>query len=243
VALARIAAATLAATAPQIVQAQIPPTETEARSYRGLHSAAMRGEADEIMQLVRAGADVNARDGNGRTPLHLAAYRGDPAAARALLAGKADPSLLDRQHYDAVTTAAVRDDVATLRALLEHGASARLVTSPYGGTALIAAAHLGHDEVVKMLIGAGAPLDHVNNLGWTALIEAVILGNGGHRHTETVRALVEAGANVTIPDRLGVTALGHARQRGYAEIAAILERVDARSPLPSGRGLDAQHPR
>ena len=90
------------------------------------------------------------------------------------------------------------------------------------------AAHLGHHEVVRELIGAGAPLDHVNNLGWTALIEAVILGNGGRRHTETVRALVEAGADVNLGDRSGVTALAHARQRGYTEITALLEQAGGR---------------
>ena len=52
------------------------------------------------------------------------------------------------------------------------GASAKLTTSRYDGTALIAAAHLGHDGVVRQLIAAGAPLDHVNNLHWTAVIEA-----------------------------------------------------------------------
>ena len=58
--------------------------------------------------------------------------------------------------------------------------------------ALIAAAHLGHAEVVKILIAAKAPLNHVNNLGWTALIESIVLGNGGSRHTETLRALGHA---------------------------------------------------
>jgi uncharacterized protein len=230
VVLAKLALTALAATAPLDAGAlaQFPPTETEARSYRGLHSAATRGDLNEVVQLIMAGIDVNARDGNGRTPLHVAAFRGDAAIVRALLAGKADPNLLDRQRYDAVTIAAVRDDVDTLRALLAHGASARLTTSPYDGTALIAAAHLGHHEVVHELIGAGAPLDHVNNLGWTALIEAVILGNGGRRHTDTVRALVEAGADVNLADRSDVTPLAHARQRGYAEIAALLERAGGR---------------
>jgi uncharacterized protein len=229
-ALARLALTALAATAPLNAgtRAQIPPTETEARSYRGLHSAATRGDVDEITRFLAAGADVNARDGNGRTPLHVAAYRGDPAVVRALLAGGADPNLLDRQRYDAVTIAAVRDDVDTLRALLAHGADARLATSPYDGTALIAAAHLGHHEVVRELIGAGAPLDHVNNLGWTALLEAVILGNGGRRHTETVRALIKAGADVAIADRNGVTPLQHARQRGYDAMAEMLEAAGGR---------------
>ena len=38
-------------------------------------------------------------------------------------------------------------------------------------------------------------MDHVNNLGWTALIEAVILGDGGARHTRIVAALIKAGAD------------------------------------------------
>jgi ankyrin repeat protein len=123
-----------------------------------------------------------------------------------------------------VTIVSVRDDVPTLKALLAAGASARLTTSIYDGTALIAAAHLGHDGIVRELIRAGAPLDHVNNLGWTALIEAVILGDGGKRHIETVRALVDAGADLQIGDRQGVTPLQHARSRGYAAIVEILTR-------------------
>ena len=88
--------------------------------------------------------------------------------------------------------------------------------------ALIAGAHLGHHEVVRRLIACGAPLDHVNNLGWSALIEAVVLGDGRPDHVETVRALVKAGADRTIADRDGVTPLQHARARGYDAIVAIL---------------------
>jgi ankyrin repeat protein len=115
--------------------------------------------------------------------------------------------------------------VPTLKALLASGASAKLTTSIYDGTALIAAAHLGHDSVVRELIRAGAPLDHVNNLGWTALIEAVILGDGGPSHTETVRALVEAGADPKFRDRNDMTPLQHAEARGYAHIASILSQA------------------
>jgi ankyrin repeat protein len=206
-------------------QAQTPPTAAELSAYRGLHAAAAMGSAEEINRLGRAGADVNARDSSGRTPLHVAAFQGHGSAAQALIAMGADPNVLDNQRYDAVTVAAVRDDLPTLKALLAAGASARLITSRYDGTALIAAAHLGHDGVIKELIKAGAPLDHVNNLGWTALMEAVVLGDGGPRHTETVRALLQARANVEIPDRQGITPLQHARARGYASIVALFERV------------------
>ena len=73
-----------------------------------------------------------------------------------------------------------------LKLAIASGGNTRAITSPYKGTALIAAAHLGHAEVVEALIAAKAPLDHVNNLGWTALIEAIVLGDGGPRHQATV---------------------------------------------------------
>jgi ankyrin repeat protein len=208
--------------------AQMPPSPAERQRYTGLHAAAARGDAAEIRRLLAQGADPNVRDGHGRTSLHVATFGAHADAVRALAGGGADPNALDVQRYDAVTIAAVKDDVAMVRLLLSVGARAGNVTSPYDGTALIAAAHLGHDGVVRALIAAKAPLDHVNNLGWTALIEAVILGDGGPRHVATVRALVQAGADVNLPDRQGVTPLGHARQRGYDAMVAILRQAGAR---------------
>ena len=79
-----------------------------------------------------------------------------------------------------------------------------------------------------MLIAAKAPLDHVNNLKWTALIESIVLGDGGRNHTETLRALVEAGANVNIADGSGSTPLSLARSRGFREMVAILEKAGAK---------------
>lgn len=79
-----------------------------------------------------------------------------------------------------------------------------------------------------MLIAAKAPLDHINNLHWTALIESIVLGNGGERHTATLKALVEAGADVNIADRSGATPLSLAKDRGYAAMVAILEKAGVR---------------
>ena len=211
-----------------VTVAQIPPSAEDIERYRGLHAAAARDDAAEISRLLLAGANAEARDGNGRTALHVAVFTARAAAARALVAGGAQANALDGQRYDIVTIAAVRNDVATLRLALTLGASPRNVTSPYDGTALIAAAHLGHDEVVRELIRAGAPLDHVNNLGWTALLEAVILGDGGPRHVAVLRDLVRAGANPALADRQGVSALEHARKRGYTEMVAILDSAGRR---------------
>jgi uncharacterized protein len=82
--------------------------------------------------------------------------------------------------------------------------------------------------VVRQLINAGAPLDHVNNLHWTALIESIVLGNGGPRHLATLKLLVEAGANTQLADRQGATPLALARSRGFDEMVQILLKAGAR---------------
>jgi ankyrin repeat protein len=81
---------------------------------------------------------------------------------------------------------------------------------------------------VRMLIAAKAPLDHVNNLGWTAVIESIVLGDGGKRHVACLEALVKAGANVNLADRNGTTPLALARGRNYTEMVKILEANGAR---------------
>ncbi len=217
---AALACATLA-------QAQVPPTPSEAAAYQGLHAAAAQGDVAALKQLTAARADVNARDAYGRTPLHVATFARQHAAIRLLAQAGADLNMLESDRYDAVTIAAVADDEATLRLLLQLGASAKQVTSRYDGTALIAAAHLGHDGVVRQLIAAGAPLDHVNNLHWTALIESIVLGNGGPRHQATLQALLQAGASHALTDRQGNTPLQLARQRGYGAMVQMLQAAGA----------------
>jgi ankyrin repeat protein len=206
----------------QDAAAQTAPSAAEVAGYDGLHLAAHQGDLAAIRSLIAARADLNARDGNGRTPAHVAAFASNDAALEALAAASADMNALDDQVYDVLTIAAVANDPDMVALALRLGNRPDLVTSVYDGTALIAAAHLGHQEVVRRLIAGGAPLDHVNNLGWTALIEAVILGDGGPDHVETVRALVDAGADRTIADRDGVTPLQHAEARGYEKVAEIL---------------------
>ena len=208
--------------------AQIPPTAAELASYTGLFAVAATGDAKAISGIIARGGDVAARDGNGRTPLHVAAFLSQRDAARALVAGGADPRALDRQRYDIITIAAVKDDVAMLQLAIELGADARAITSPYDGTALIAAAHLGHHEVVVRLIAAGAPLDHVNNLGWTALIESIVLGDGGRRHVACLEALLAAGANPNLADRQGSSPLRLAHARWYPAMIALIEKAGGR---------------
>ncbi len=214
---------------PAIATAQTAPTAQEISQYRGVHAAVARGDISAVLRLVQQKRKaVNARDPHGRTPLMVAGYKRDVAIATALVAAGADVNARDSQAYDLITIAAVANDVPMLKLAIASGGNTGLITSPYDGTALIAAAHLGHVEVVQTLIDAKAPLDHVNNLRWTALIESIVLGDGGKNHIACLKALVDAGADVNISDGEGVTPLTLAKRRGYTKMVKILEKAGAR---------------
>ena len=223
-----VAACMAFATIAPAVHAQVAPSAAEVARYSGLHAAAHRGELARVKKLLASGAPVNARDPYGRTALHVATFARQREVVRALVQAGADTGLLENDRYDAVTIVSVANDEPTLRLLLELGASAKLTTSRYDGTALIAAAHLGHDGVVRQLIAAGAPLDHVNNLHWTAVIESIVLGDGGARHQAVLQALLEAGASTRLSDREGNTPLVLAKARGYAAMMEMLKKAGAK---------------
>lgn len=209
---------------PSLALSQTPPSTAEVSAYDGLFKAAYEGDVPSIARLAAAGADLNAKDAHGRTPTLVAAFASQDTAFKALVVAGADPNAQDEVGYDAVTIAAVADDPEFMSLALALGNRPNLIHTNWDGTALIAASELGNDEVVRRLIKAGAPLDHVNNLGWTALIEAIVLGDGGPRHVATVKALVDAGADATIADRNGMTPLQLAKARGFDEIVRILTR-------------------
>ena len=203
--------------------AQTAPTASEVAAYEGLFRAAHEGDIAAIRVALAAGANVNATDQRQRTPAHVAAFASQDGALEVLAGAGIDMNALEYRLYDVVTIAAVAGDPDLVALAIRLGNRPDLVTSVYQGTALIAAAHLGHHRVVGILVAAGAPLDHVNNLGWTALIEAVILGNGGPDHVKSLQILVDAGAKGSIADRDGQTPLALARARGFAEMVQILE--------------------
>ena len=202
--------------------AQIRPSPSEVASYQGLMKAAHEGDIALVNKLIGEGVDLGATDSHGRTAVHVAAHASHEEIIAVLATAGADMNALENDAYDAVTIAAVANDVAMLQAALAAGNKATNITSRYIGTALIAAAHLGHHEVVKVLIDAGAPLDHVNNLNWTAMIEAVVLGDGGANHQQTLQHLIDAGADASITDASGRTPLDLARERGYGEMVTML---------------------
>ena len=103
------------------------------------------------------------------------------------------------------------------------------ITNRYGGTALIPASEHGYVDVVQELL-TNTPVDvnHVNKLGWTALLEAIILNDGNERQQKTIELLISHGADVNLADGEGVSPLSHAKNKGFKEIEQILVRAGAK---------------
>ncbi|MEV4334405.1 ankyrin repeat domain-containing protein [Streptomyces sp. NPDC049597] len=192
---------------------------------RALLEAAARGDADAVRAALDEGATVGARDEHRRTPLLLAALGDHTAAARVLVAAGADPNDQDDRLDSPWLVTGVTGSVAMMRTLLPAGPRLK-VTNRFGGVCLVPAAERGHVDYVRAVLReTDVDVDHVNQLGWTVLLEAVILGDGGRDHQEVVELLITAGADPGLADKDGVTALQHAERRGFTEIAGLLRAV------------------
>ncbi|MFD6435769.1 ankyrin repeat domain-containing protein [Streptomyces venezuelae] len=189
---------------------------------RRLLDAARAGNAAEVTAALDAGARVEARDTELRSPLLLAALGDHVEAARVLVAAGADVDAQDHRSDSPWLVTGVTGSVAMLHVLLPAGPDLKL-RNRFGGISVIPASERGHVAYVREVLRVtDIDVDHVNDLGWTALLEAVILGDGGRAHQEIVELLLAAGATPDLADRDGVTPLAHAERRGFDRVAQLL---------------------
>lgn len=98
------------------------------------------------------------------------------------------------------------------------------IRNHYGGNALIPAAEKGHYETAKILLEkTDINIDFINYLGWTALLEVVILSKNKDMQVKMSKLLLDHGANVSIQDKDGVDALMHAKKNKHVELVKLLE--------------------
>ena len=193
-----------------------------------LHDAAREGDLDAIAALLAEGLPLDARDAAGRTPVMAATVARETASVRVLLEAGADPDIQD-DRLDSVFLYAGAEGLLDILRLANEAGADPTITNRFGGTALIPACERGHVAVVRYLLEASdVDVNHVNRLGWTGLLEAIILSDGGPAHQAIVALLIEHGADVNLADGDGVTPLAHARSRGFDEIASQLEAAGAR---------------
>lgn len=190
---------------------------------KALLSAAKDGDAGGVRSALVQGAQVDSRDGSGRSALMVAVLADDLDVARVLMEFGADPDAKDDRGESPWVNTGVTGSVAMMELLLPAQPDLTL-RNRFGGNALIPAAEKGHlDYVREVLRQTDIDIDHVNDLGWTALLEAVYYGNGSTVYRDIVRTLVDNGADVTIRDAKGRTAYDHAVRRGFTEIAALVK--------------------
>ncbi len=228
--------ASSAASTPLAPTASPTPTDEPAPSTdadRRLLRAAATGDLAAVRTALADGGNVEATDDTQATALVLAAYGNHVDVARLLVDAGADVNHKDRTEQSAylIATSEVGDDPRLLELMLSNGARVQAKDS-FNGTGLIRAADRGFPTIIGRLLDAGIQVDHVNELGWTALHEAIILGEGTEEYQRVVQQLLDAGADAELPSqRDGVRPIEHAQRRGFTKIEALLRKA-ARSMTP-----------
>lgn len=212
--------------------------------------ALMNGDRAQAIELIEAGTDVNAAQGDGTTPLHWAVYRLDPALVESLLDRGARPDPTNAYGSSPLAEAVKAADAALVRLLLEAGADVEAPNAD-GQTALMLAARTGSIEVARLLIDYGA--DIAAKELWRG--QTVLMWAADARFAALVELLIERGAavddravandwgvQVTSEPRAqyrptgGLTALLYAARAGCSGcVAALLDAgADVDRPNPDG---------
>jgi uncharacterized protein len=193
-----------------------------------LIQATERKDVDTILRLIEEGVDINTQGSDGRTSTMIATYNNDTETAKILIDAGADVNIQDDMKNNPFLYAGAEGYLDILKLTIKAGADPS-ITNRYGGTALIPASEHGYVDVIKELLSkTDIDINHVNDLGWTAMLEAIILNNGDRKQQQTVQLLIDHGADVNITDKDNVTPIQHAREKGFKEIEHILVKAGAK---------------
>lgn len=185
--------------------------------------AVSKGQINAVKELLDKGADANQKGKDSKSLLLTATEKNDLTMAKLLLQYGANVNQQDNILNSPFLYAGASGFTELVKLYLDHGADFKIFNR-YNGTALIPACERGHVETVRLLANTkGFPIDHINRLGWTALLEAIILGDGSQKYVDIVQILLDANSDKNIADNEGVTPLQHARKRGFNKIVTILE--------------------
>ncbi|MDQ8013750.1 MAG: ankyrin repeat domain-containing protein [Flavobacterium nitrogenifigens] len=176
-----------------------------------------------VVKALENGANVNTIDNAKRSLLLIATMGKQIEMAKVLIKYKADVNQQAENKDSAFLYAGASGQTELVQLFLNNGARFDIFNR-YNGSALIPACERGHVETVRLLANTkNFPIDHVNRLGWTALMEAIVLGDGSIKYQQIVQILKDAGSRMDIPDHDGITPLHHAQAKGFKEIVAIIK--------------------
>jgi ankyrin repeat protein len=185
--------------------------------------AAADGDRETVAALLRDGVDIDATNRQRRTAVLLAAMGGHYETVDLLVGAGADIDRQDETSFNPFLYGCITNDLRLVRMMVAAGTDVDRLTR-FGGVGLHPAAEKGHLELVRELLETTeVNVNHTNWVGWTPLLEAVILNDGGRTQQEIVKLLLDHGANPGMTDKYGKTPRELADGLGYTEIAELLE--------------------
>lgn len=176
-----------------------------------------------VEQELQKGMNVNTVDTKNRSLLLIATNNQNQEMAELLVKHGANVNQQADNLDSPFLYAGASGQTQLVKLFIENGARFDIFNRYYG-SALIPACERGHVQTVYLLANTkNFPINHINRLGWTGLMEAVILGDGSKKYQQIIQILKDAGADMNIPDHDGVTPLQHAERRDFKEIISIIK--------------------
>nr|WP_089852866.1 ankyrin repeat domain-containing protein [Halolactibacillus miurensis] len=190
-----------------------------------LIQAVQENDLDKVKEILASkDYDIHAQNERGESALLIATHHNQIDIAKQLILAGADVNQQDHIKDSAYLYAAAQGKTEILAFIIENSQPDQHVYNRYGGNTLIPAAEKGHLANVRLLLADGAvDIDHQNNFGYTALIEAVALRDGSKLYQDIVKVLLSYNADRTLRDHEDKTAADYAKELGYQELLAMLK--------------------
>jgi len=184
--------------------------------------AAEQGNVDALKACLDKGVDINATNRQKRTAIIIASLKKHYPCVEYLIAAGADIDKQDQTCFNPFLISCLTNDLTLLRIMLPANPDLDRLTR-FGGVGITPASEKGHVDIVRELLEkTDINVNHTNFVGWTPLLEAIVLNDGGAKQQEIVRLLLENGANPHMTDKYGKSPLELAREKGFDEIANLL---------------------
>lgn len=188
-----------------------------------LFSAAETGNIALLSEKLTP-SNIDVRDKGKRTLILVAAQNKHYELVRWLAEKGADINAQDNKCFNPFIHGCIHNDVNLVKLMVELGCDLTRLTR-FGGNGLTPAAEKGHEEVVNYLLeNTDINVNHTNNVGWTALIEAIILNDGGEKMQRIIETLLKHDADPRMTDEWGVPPIELAKRKGYNAIVSIIEK-------------------
>ncbi len=189
--------------------------------------AAEQGQLDTLKKCLSNGVDINVTNRQGRTAIINASLNKHYECVSFLINAGADIDKQDQTCFNPFLLSCLNNDLTLLRLVLPANPNLDLLTR-FGGVGITPASEKGHVEIVRELLEkTEINVNHTNFVGWTPLLEAIVLNDGGEKQQQIVKLLLDNGANPHMTDKYGKKPLELAKEKGYTEIAALLVAAGA----------------